>query len=152
MSKYEIMLMLDPKQDVEVVSSLIKDVFAKPAAKIEKLPFSELAYEINKSTTAQYVLVHVDANGDEIKEFRRKANILKTIWRHLVINLDTEKGLVKKPKSKYAKWAEAREQQRREAAEAKRREFLAQRAERAEQRSSRQAAESTNSETKTTEK
>lgn len=125
MSKYEIMIMIDPKQDVEVVSSLIKEVFAKPAQKIEKLPISELAYEINKSKTAQYVLVHVDANGDEIKEFRRKANILKTIWRYLAINLDSEKGLVKKPKSKYTKWAEEKEAQRRKAFEERRKERAA---------------------------
>ncbi|UUD36846.1 30S ribosomal protein S6 [Mycoplasmopsis californica] len=119
MAKYEILLMLDPKQDQMVVSSLIKEVFAKPAEKVEKLPITELAYEINKSTTAQYILVHVSASGDEVKEFRRKANILKTIWRYLVINLDNEKGLTKKPKSKYEKWAEAREQERRDAFEAK---------------------------------
>ncbi|WP_051600004.1 30S ribosomal protein S6 [Mycoplasma elephantis] len=119
MAKYEILLMIDPKQDQAVVSSLIKEVFSKPADKVEKLPINELAYEINKSTTAQYILVHVSASGDEVKEFRRKANILKTIWRYLIINMDKEKGLSKKPKSKYKKWAEARDQERRDAFEAK---------------------------------
>ena len=101
MAKYEIMLILDPKSDIKEAEKLVNEVFTN--AKFEKMDRTELAYEINKSKTAHYALVNVEANGEEIKEFSRKANIIKTIWRYLTINLDTEMGReaeLKKPKRK----------------------------------------------------
>ena len=41
----------------------------------------------------QFVLIEVEAKGSEVKEFIRKANIVKTIWRHLVVNLDSESNM-----------------------------------------------------------
>ena len=38
-------------------------------------------------------LLNVESNGQEVKEFSRKVNISKTIWRHLAINLDTERAI-----------------------------------------------------------
>ncbi len=100
MSNYEIMLIIDPKSDEKVASEIAKSTFKSKDVKIEKLERTELAYEINKSKTAIYVLVNVKATGDEINEFTRKANITKTIWRILSINLDSEKGLNRKAKPK----------------------------------------------------
>ena len=90
MAKYEIMLILDPKEDINVAKKISGEIFKN--AKFEKLEKTELAYEINKSKTGTYILINVESNGDEIKEFTRKTNIVKTIWRSLVINLDTEMG------------------------------------------------------------
>ena len=90
MAKYEIMLILDPKEDINVAKKISDEIFKN--AKFEKLEKTELAYEINKSKTGTYILINVESNGDEIKEFTRKTNIVKTIWRSLVINLDTEMG------------------------------------------------------------
>ena len=107
MAKYEIMLIIDPKEDFKNVEKLTNEVFDKP--KIKKLEQTELAYEINKSKTAHYVLINVETNGDKIKEFTRKVNISKKIWRILIINLDTEIGreksieLIEKRKQKLAK-------------------------------------------------
>ncbi len=133
MSKYEIMLMLDPKENIEFVSKLVEEVFAGKADKIEKLPFTELAYPVNKSTVATYVLININATGDEVKEFRRRANISKTVWRELIINLDKERGFAPKPKSKYKLWAEAKEEQKRNAFEALQAQRRAERAERMQQ-------------------
>lgn len=90
MAKYEIMLIVDPKADIEVAQTLVNEIFKN--AKFEKLDRTELAYEINKSKTAQYALVNTEATADEVKEFIRRANIQKAIWRHLAINLDSEMG------------------------------------------------------------
>lgn len=100
MSNYEIMLILDPKSDESKVSEIAKSTFKSKDIKIEKLERTELAYEINKSKTAIYILVNVKASGEEINEFNRKCNITKNIWRQLSINLDTEKGLNRKAKPK----------------------------------------------------
>lgn len=103
MSNYEVMLILDPKSDEKIVSEIAKTTFKSKDIKIEKLERTELAYEINKSKTAIYVLITVKATGEEINEFTRKSNITKNIWRILSLNLDTEKGLNRKAKSKKVK-------------------------------------------------
>lgn len=98
MSKYEIMLILDPTSDEKVISEIVKSTFKSKEAQIEKMERTDLAYEINKSKTANYFVVNVSATGDEVNEFTRKSNITKSIWRIMSINLDTEKGLQRKPK------------------------------------------------------
>ncbi|RIV16430.1 30S ribosomal protein S6 [Mycoplasmopsis gallopavonis] len=97
MIKYEIMTIVDPKAQTSVVESLLKEVFAEGVKSVEKLENNELAYEINKSKHGQYVLAHVETEGSKIAEFTRRTNIIKEIWRTLVINLDSEKGLNAKP-------------------------------------------------------
>ncbi|SJZ41175.1 30S ribosomal protein S6 [Mycoplasmopsis verecunda] len=100
MNKYEIMTIVNPKADVKVLNDLLTEVFGKGVSKVEKLERNELAYEINKSKHAQYVLALVEAEGSAIAEFTRRSNIVKDIWRVLVINLDTEKGFNKKADDK----------------------------------------------------
>lgn len=99
MSKYEIMLIVDPAIDSIMATELVESVFGKKnVSKAEKLEQTTLAYPINKSKKAQYMLYLVEAERSLIAEFIRKSNITKFIWRHLVINLDTEKGFGKKPR------------------------------------------------------
>lgn len=100
MSKYEIMLIIDPNSDEKNVSEIANSTFKSKDLKIEKLERTELAYEINKSKTGSYFLITVAAIGEEINEFTRKANIAKNIWRMLSVNLDSEKGLNRKVKPK----------------------------------------------------
>ncbi|UVD81750.1 30S ribosomal protein S6 [Mycoplasma iguanae] len=97
MAKYEIMAILAPGEDVSTVSKVASDVFGQESLKsVEKLERTELAYPINKSKTAVYVLMVLEADEQKISEFVRLTNISKTIWRVLVINLDSEKGLNRK--------------------------------------------------------
>ena len=103
MSKYEIMLILDPTSDEKIVSDISSSTFKSKDVKIEKLERTELAYEINKSKTSKYLIINVTATGEEINEFTRKSNITKSIWRILSINLDTEKGLQRKSKPRVFK-------------------------------------------------
>ncbi|WP_426460887.1 30S ribosomal protein S6 [Mycoplasma hafezii] len=98
MIKYEIMTIVDPKAETSVVENLLKEVFGEGVKSVEKLENNELAYEINKSKHAQYVLALVETEGSNIAEFTRRTNIIKEVWRTLVINLDSEKGLNSKPK------------------------------------------------------
>ncbi|MEE3928045.1 30S ribosomal protein S6 [Mycoplasmopsis ciconiae] len=98
MAKYEIMMIVDPKADVSLATNLLTEVFGEGVKKAEKLELNELAFEINKSKHAQYVLAEVEAASNTIAEFTRKTNIIKGIWRKMVINLDSEKGFSKSSK------------------------------------------------------
>ncbi|WP_338822485.1 30S ribosomal protein S6 [Mycoplasmopsis felifaucium] len=99
MNKYEIMLVVDPAIDSVMATELVESVFGKKnIVKADKLEQTTLAYPINKSTKAQYMLYLLNAERSVISEFIRKSNITKFIWRHLVINLDTEKGYEKSKK------------------------------------------------------
>ncbi|WP_036464819.1 30S ribosomal protein S6 [Mycoplasmopsis sturni] len=117
MSKYEIMMIVDPKADIAIAEKLLKEVFGKGVQKAEKLERTDLAYEINKSKQAQYLLAEITSPSDLIAEFTRKANILKEIWRFLVINLDTEKGFGKEFKVLGRKKTDARPGKKEEATE-----------------------------------
>lgn len=94
MNKYEIMLVVDPAIDNMEATKLIESVFDKKnVKKVEKLEQTTLAYPINKSSKAQFMFYLIEAERSLIAEFIRRSNITKFIWRHLVINLDAEKGL-----------------------------------------------------------
>ncbi|MEA4115638.1 30S ribosomal protein S6 [Mycoplasma sp. 744] len=100
MSKYEIMMIVDSKADANIGFNLVNEVFGKTnVKKAEKLENTDLAYEINGSTKAQYLVFLIEAQSNLIAEFIRRSNIRKEILRHLVINLDTEKGFGKAKKT-----------------------------------------------------
>ncbi|WP_029513499.1 30S ribosomal protein S6 [Mycoplasmopsis primatum] len=100
MNKYEIMLIVDPAIDMLMATEIVESVFGKKnVSKVEKLENSTLAYPINKSLKAQYIVYNLESKSELIAEFTRKANIAKFIWRQMVINLDTEKGLQKSKKA-----------------------------------------------------
>ena len=91
MPKYEIMLIVDPKALTEA-ETIAKEVLGANA-NIKKLDKTELAYEINGTKIANYLLIDVTTTGAIVKEFVRRSNISKAIWRHLVVNLDSERAM-----------------------------------------------------------
>ncbi|MDO6829703.1 30S ribosomal protein S6 [Mesomycoplasma ovipneumoniae] len=100
MPKYEIMTILDPKAEATILENLLSGIFSQNSSyKLVKLENSSLAYPIKKSKTAQYFLINLDSPANLIEEFVRRANITKSIWRYLIINLDSEKGFNQKPKN-----------------------------------------------------
>lgn len=92
MPKYEIMLILDPKEDIKIANTIAKDAFGSSFSGFEKMDRTELAYPINNSTTATYLLSEFEADSKGVAEFTRKVNITKSIWRQLIINLSEEKS------------------------------------------------------------
>ncbi|MHA0298008.1 30S ribosomal protein S6 [Mesomycoplasma ovipneumoniae] len=100
MPKYEIMTILDPKAEATILENLLSAIYSQNSSyKLVKLENSSLAYPIKKSKTAQYFLINLDSPANLIEEFVRRANITKSIWRYLIINLDSEKGFNQKPKN-----------------------------------------------------
>lgn len=101
MHKYEIMMILDPKANHQLGFDLAESVFGKSnITKAEKLENTTLAYPINGSTQGQYLLIQLNGESSKVAEFVRRTNIAKEIWRQLVINLDTERGLGKERKTR----------------------------------------------------
>ncbi|UWD33986.1 30S ribosomal protein S6 [Mesomycoplasma molare] len=103
MAKYEIMLILAPTEEVSLAEKIAKEVFKDGVKTVEKLERTELAYPINKSKTGTFVLINVESEKSIVAEFTRRTNIEKTIWRSLVVNLDSERGLNRKTKPKRRK-------------------------------------------------
>ncbi len=102
MPNYEIMLILDPKEDIKIAEQIAKDAFKGGIKDFKKLDQTELAYPINNSTTGTYILMNVETEGSNIKEFTRKINITKTVWRDMIINIDEEKAnKIAKPKKPF---------------------------------------------------
>lgn len=91
MSEYEIMLILDPKADIKIVETLAHDIFKNNVKYVKKYDRTQLAYPINGSTTGLYILASINADSQLIQEFTRKANINQSIWRYVVINMDSER-------------------------------------------------------------
>jgi len=93
MSKYEIMVIFNPNADIEILKQISNEVFKEDLKKFEKMDRTELAYEINHSKVATYFLINVETTGKNIVEFKRRCSIKSEIWRIMIINTDTEKGL-----------------------------------------------------------
>ncbi|WP_029906243.1 30S ribosomal protein S6 [Mycoplasmopsis opalescens] len=101
MQKYEILMILDPKAEASVATELVSGIFGKEnIKKSEQLERTDLAYAINGSKKGIYMLFEVESASELIAEFTRRCNILKTVWRQIVINLDNEKKMLSEKKSK----------------------------------------------------
>jgi small subunit ribosomal protein S6 len=79
MNNYEIMIIVDPKEDLKNIEKMSKEIFKDGLIKFEKMSRTNLAYPINNSTTAHYVLLNLKTSDKEIKEYTNKTNISKTI-------------------------------------------------------------------------
>lgn len=95
MKKYEIMFIVQPNLESEVLKKTVSDlekVFTNNKATItlsKELGQKELAYEIKKYKSGYYYLYNIEAGNDKaIKEFDRIARINENVIRHLIINLD----------------------------------------------------------------
>ena len=95
MKKYEIMFIVQPNLESEVLKKTVSDlekIFTNNKATItlsKELGQKELAYEIKKYKSGYYYLYNIEAENDKaIKEFDRIARINENVTRHLIINLD----------------------------------------------------------------
>lgn len=103
MSKYEIMLLVNPTSTEESVKELVFSVLDEKNTKFERIERTELAYPINKLTRASYFLILTKAKPEAVKELTRKFNIDKSIIRSLIINLNSEKGLKPRKQKRFTK-------------------------------------------------
>ena len=96
MNKYEIMFIVKTTIEEEAVKKTIADLKAiitdlKGEIVEEKdMGQKKLAYPINKEVNGFYYVLVVNANGEIVSEFDRKAKINDNVIRHLIIKLDEE--------------------------------------------------------------
>ena len=96
MNKYEIMFIVKTTIEEEAVKKTIADLKAiitdlKGEIVEEKdMGQKKLAYPINKEVNGFYYVMVVNANGEIVSEFDRKAKINDNVIRHLIIKLDEE--------------------------------------------------------------
>ena len=57
MANYEIMIIVDPKENLKNVELLSKEVFKDGLKKFTKMERTDLAYPINNSTIANYFFI-----------------------------------------------------------------------------------------------
>lgn len=116
--KYEAMFILDQDtQDINALSSRMIDIISKDGKVIEKndLGLIEFAYKINHKKKGHYFVVIVEATAEDIKEFKRIANIEKNVVRTLIINTENEQNYeqsVKLSKTDMTKFEEERRAKR----------------------------------------
>ncbi len=96
MNKYEIMFIVKTtieedaiKKTVSDFKSIITDLKGEILEEKE-MGQRKLAYPINKEVNGFYYVMVVNANGEIVSEFDRKAKINENIIRHLIIKLDEE--------------------------------------------------------------
>ena len=91
MANYELMLLLDPSisEDERNVSlDELKKLFKEHKVKIEKEDVwgdKKLAYKINKSDRAFYVLLDIEMDGKLIKAISKEINLQSNIWRYMFV-------------------------------------------------------------------
>ena len=95
MKKYEIMFIVQPNLESEVLKKTVSDlekIFTNNKATItlsKELGQKEFAYEIKGFKSGFYFLYNIDSNSDKaIKEFDRIALIDESVIRHLILNVE----------------------------------------------------------------
>lgn len=95
MSKYELMLLIDPKlsdDEQNNVLASIEEIISQADGKVEKKDIwgeKKLAYKVNKSETGVYVLYQIELVGTAIKDITKKINLQKNIWRNIFVKQDS---------------------------------------------------------------
>ncbi len=91
MANYELMLLLDPsisEDDRTASLNELKKLFKENKVKIEKEDVwgdKKLAYKINKSDRAFYVLLDLEMDGKLIKNISKEMNLYTNIWRYMFV-------------------------------------------------------------------
>ncbi len=86
--KYEVLLLLDSKLESDAVAKTITDVEAKLGGNIikkEEWGLKDLAYTINKSKKAYYVLYYVETTSEAIASLKEMIAIDKRIVRPMIL-------------------------------------------------------------------
>jgi small subunit ribosomal protein S6 len=95
MTKYEVMLILDPaledavkEQTVETVKGIIET--EGTVGEIDTWGMRKLAYPINKKAEGYYVVVNFEAEPTLPKELDRRLRISDNVMRHIIVNKDEQ--------------------------------------------------------------
>ena len=91
MKKYEVMFIIRPNLDEQAREALVAEVSevftarASEVLNVKNMGLRELAYEISDETKGYYVVCKIEADEESLYEFRRHANISKTLLRYIIV-------------------------------------------------------------------
>ena len=95
MRRYEVMIILDAKQDERTVApSLDKflETVRKDNGKVENVDVvgkRSLAYPIKKKSEGIYAVINLECEPDSVKELDRRLNLSDTVLRTKVLRTDS---------------------------------------------------------------
>lgn len=91
MANYELMAIVDPtitEDERNASIADLKELFTTNSVKIEKEDVwgdKKMAYKINKSDRAFYILFDLEMDGKLIKDLSKTINLNKNIWRYMFV-------------------------------------------------------------------
>lgn len=86
--KYEVMLLLNPNMEKDALDKLVSSIETKLGGNIVKKEdwgVKELAYKIEKSRKAYYVLYYVETTSENIQSLKEMIAITKDIIRPMIL-------------------------------------------------------------------
>jgi small subunit ribosomal protein S6 len=91
MANYELMAIVNPtitEDERNASIADLKELFTTNSVKIEKEDVwgdKKMAYKINKSDRAFYILFDLEMDGKLIKDLSKTINLNKNIWRYMFV-------------------------------------------------------------------
>ncbi len=88
------MLILDPSASederngtIETIAKMLKTAKAK-ITKEDIWGDKKMAYKIHKSDRWFYILYHIEAQPESLKEITTQLNLEKNVWRHMFVKIE----------------------------------------------------------------
>ncbi len=94
MSNYELMLIVNPavsQEERDASINEVKELLTNNSAVIVKEDIwwdKKMAYQINKTDRAFYVLFDLEIEGKTLKSITQSMNLNQNIWRHMFVRKD----------------------------------------------------------------
>lgn len=94
MNKYEMIVILKPNLEEDTKSTILQRMYDTinengTLGQVDDWGIKKLAYEIDKFSEGNYVLVNFEADPSLIKELERRAQIADPIIKYLVVNKES---------------------------------------------------------------
>jgi len=94
MNKYEMIVILKPNLEEEAKSTILQRMYDTinqngTLGEVDDWGIKKLAYEINKFSEGNYVLINFEADPSLIRELERRAQIADPIIKYLVVNKES---------------------------------------------------------------
>lgn len=110
--KYEVMYILRPdiaEEDVEKLTTSLESAMTKGGSQsvtTEKMGMRKLAYTVRKFKEGLYMLMTLEASGEQIAELERRLRVTEQVIKFLTVRMDEEEkrlAKVRKQRSMHVK-------------------------------------------------
>jgi small subunit ribosomal protein S6 len=90
LKKYEIMFILDPKEDNHGAKTMLKDLLKEHGGEVleeQELGLKKMAYPINKKDRGVYYLLNIMLDPMKNEILKRELNLKEFIMRYMIVTL-----------------------------------------------------------------